>query len=158
MSSLVVVARSDSFSALWGQLAAEVRAEPRVVERADEAAGAADAVAVLLSVAGVEEEAETALRAMAAAGAPPPVVVGARADHRLAAALVRAGAADYFALPADLEALRAELAARAQREEARAAGGRHAAAERAAFDFGRIVGESSLLRAALNRAAKVIPH
>ena len=158
LSSLVVVARSDSFSALWGRMAAEVGAEARVVERADEAAGAADAVAVVLAVAGVEEEAEPLLRELAAAGTPPPVVVGARADHRLAAALVRAGAADYFALPADLEALRAEVGERARRLQAREAGTRLAAAERSAFDFSRIIGKSPQLRAALDRAARIIPR
>ncbi|MBV9772743.1 MAG: sigma 54-interacting transcriptional regulator [Gemmatimonadetes bacterium] len=57
-----------------------------------------------------------------------------------------------------MDALRAELAERARRREAHAAGGRHAAAERATFDFGRIVGESPLLRAELDRAARVIPR
>ncbi|HEV2148338.1 MAG TPA: sigma 54-interacting transcriptional regulator, partial [Longimicrobiaceae bacterium] len=63
-----------------------------------------------------------------------------------------------FALPGDLDALRSEVAERARRRDARAAGGRHAAAERAAFDFGRVVGESPLLRAALDRASRIIPR
>ncbi|HEX2091863.1 MAG TPA: sigma 54-interacting transcriptional regulator [Longimicrobiaceae bacterium] len=158
MSILVVLARSDSFSAVWAQLAAEVGAEARVVEPAEELDAVPGALATIVAVGGVEEEAEPVLRSLAAAGSPPPLVVGARPDHRLAAALVRAGAADYFALPGDLDALRAELAERARRSEARAAGGRHAAAERAVFDFGRIVGESPLLRAALERASKIIPR
>jgi DNA-binding NtrC family response regulator len=155
---LIVVARSESFSALWPQLAAAAGAGARVVEAPEDAAPAADALALLVNVAGVEEEAEPLLRALAAAGAPPALVVGASADHRLAAALVRAGAADYFALPGDLEALRAELAERAKGREARAAGGRLAEAEKSAFDFGRIIGKSPQLRAALDRAARIIPR
>ena len=158
MSHLLIVARSDSFSQLWPQLAAGVEAEARVVAAPDEADGAADALAVLLSVAGVEEEGEPAIRALVAAGAPPPLVVGARADHRLAVALVRAGAADYFALPGDVEALRAEVADRARRRQAREAGGRLAAAEKHHFDFTRIIGRSPQLRAALDRAARIIPR
>jgi DNA-binding NtrC family response regulator len=158
LSILAVVARSDSFSTLWPELAAGVGAQAVVAESAGELGPAGDAVAVLLSVAGVEEEAEAVLREMAASGAPAPLVVGARADHRLAVALVRAGAADYFALPGDVQALRDEVGERARRREAQAAGGRLAAAERQAFDFSRIIGRSAQLKAALDRASRIIPH
>ena len=86
------------------------------------------------------------------------LVVGAQAEHRLAAALVRAGAADYFALPGDLEALRAAVAERARRLKARQDGGKLAAAERQTFDFRRIIGRSPQIRAALERAARIIPR
>ncbi|HEU4556647.1 MAG TPA: sigma-54 dependent transcriptional regulator [Longimicrobium sp.] len=158
MSQLLVVARSDSFSQIWPLLAEAAGAESCVVDAPDQAEGAADALAVILSVAGVEEEGEPALRTLAAAGSPPPLVVGARTDHRLAVALVRAGAADYFALPGDLEALRTELGERAKRRAAREAGGRLAAAEKHHFDFSRIIGKSPQLRAALDRAARIIPR
>ena len=158
MTRLLVVARSDSFAQLWSELAAAVDASARVVADPGEAAGAGDALAVILSVAGVEEEAEPALRALVAAGAPAALVVGTRAEHRLAAALVRAGAEDYFALPADLEALKAELGERAKRAQAREAGTKLAAAERGHFDFSRIIGKSPQLRAALDRAARIIPR
>jgi DNA-binding NtrC family response regulator len=158
VSSLVVVARSESFSTLWPQLAEAAGVAARVVEQAGEVGATADALAVILAVAGMEEEAEPLIRALAAAGAPAPLVVGARADHRLAVELVRAGAADYFALPGDVEALRAEVGDRARRRDARQAGGRLAAAEKHAFDFGKIIGKSAQLRAALDRAARIIPR
>ncbi|HEU0055283.1 MAG TPA: sigma-54 dependent transcriptional regulator [Longimicrobium sp.] len=158
MSSLVVVARSDSFSALWPQLAEGAGAAARVVAQVEETGATADALAVLLNVAGAEEEAEPLIRALVAAGAPAPLVIGARADHRLAVELVRAGAADYFALPGDVEALRAEIGDRARRRDARQAGGRLAEAEKHAFDFGKIIGKSPQLRAALDRAARIIPR
>jgi DNA-binding NtrC family response regulator len=156
VTQLVVVARSDSFSAVWPELAALAGAELRVVADA-EACGPLEEAA-LLGVAGVEEEAEGEVRALAAAGSPAPLVIGARADHRLAATLVRAGAGDYFALPGDIEALRAEMKERARRREGRAAGARLAAQERTAFDFGKIVGRSPQIRAALDRAARIIPR
>ncbi|HEX2077148.1 MAG TPA: sigma-54 dependent transcriptional regulator [Longimicrobium sp.] len=158
MSILAVIARSESFSSLWPEMAAAAGAQAVVAESAGELGPAGDALALVLSVAGVEEEAEPLLRELAAAGAPAPLVVGARADHRLAVALVRAGAADYFALPGDVQALRDEVAERARRREAQAAGGRLAEAERQAFDFSRIIGRSPQLRAALDRAARIIPH
>ena len=158
VTKLLVVARSESFAQLWPQLATGAGAQARVVAEAAEAAGAADALALLLSVAGVEEEGEAVLAELRAAGAPAPLVIGARGDHRLAVALVRAGAADYFALPGDLDALKAELADRAKRREAREAGRRLAAAEREHFDFSRIIGRSPQLRAALDRASRIIPR
>jgi DNA-binding NtrC family response regulator len=158
VTRLLVVARSESFAQLWPQLATGAGAQARVVAEAAEAAGAGDALALLLSVAGVEEEGEAVLAELRAAGAPAPLVVGAREDHRLAVALVRAGAADYFALPGDLDALKAELADRARRRAAREAGGRLAAAEREHFDFSRIIGRSPQLRAALDRASRIIPR
>jgi transcriptional regulator with PAS, ATPase and Fis domain len=57
-----------------------------------------------------------------------------------------------------VQALRDEVGERARRREAHAAGGRLAAAERQAFDFTRIIGRSPQLRAALDRAARIIPH
>ena len=158
VSKLLVVARSESFAQLWPQLAQGAGATARVVAEAAEAAAAGDVLALVLSVAGVEEEGEAVLAELRAAGAPEPLVVGARDDHRLAVALVRAGAGDYFSLPGDLEALRAELADRAKRRAAREAGGKLAAAERQHFDFSRIIGHSPQLRAALDRAGRIIPR
>ncbi|HEX2203255.1 MAG TPA: sigma 54-interacting transcriptional regulator, partial [Longimicrobium sp.] len=51
-----------------------------------------------------------------------------------------------------------EVGERARRHHAREAGTRLAAAERSAFDFSRIIGKSPQLRAALDRAARIIPR
>jgi DNA-binding NtrC family response regulator len=158
LSTLHVLALSDSFSALWEELARQAGASLSVAAAAGEVGTGRDALAVLVAAGGVEDEAEGAVRELAAAGAPAPLVVGARADHRLAAALGRLGAADYFALPGDADALRTELAGRTRAAEARAAGGRLAKSQRATFDFGRIIGESPGLRGALERAGRIIPH
>ncbi|HET6228717.1 MAG TPA: sigma 54-interacting transcriptional regulator [Longimicrobiaceae bacterium] len=158
MAFLYVFVRSESFSSLWPPLAEAAGGELRAGASVEELGTVRDAVAVIVAVGGVEEEAEDAVRALAAAGSPPPIVVGARADHRWAAALVRAGAADCFALPGDADALRGEIAERARRRAERAAGARLAEVERRSFDFRRIIGESPLLRAALDRAARIIPR
>jgi len=158
LSALIVFARSESFSALWPELAAQAGAELIIVDRAESIGSAADVLAVILNVAGVEEEGEPLLRALAPHGASAPLLVGASADHRLAVALMATGAGDYFALPGDLELLRAELSSRARQRAARAAGESLAETERAAFDFSRIIGSSVQLRKALERAARIIPR
>jgi len=70
----------------------------------------------VISGGGAEEEIESALRQTAGrdSGAIEIAAVGARADHHLAAALVRAGAATYFALPEDVSILSSWLRDRAQ--------------------------------------------
>ena len=155
---LLVLAHTEAFSQLWPTLAAEHGVKLRLVAGVDALGATHGALALLLAVAGREEAAEPLLRSLAAAGAPAPLVIGAQADHRLAVALLRAGAVDYLALPGDLGALRAELAERVRRRDSRAAGGRLAQAERSAFDFRRIIGQSPALRVALDRAARIIPR
>ena len=158
MSTLALLEHSDSFNGLWPGLCAELGLELRRASVAAELGGGRGALAFLVNVAGMEEEAEPLLRALRAEGVTQPVVIGARVDHRLALSLVQAGARDYFALPGDLDALRAHLRDAKQREESRSARDDLARSERAAFDFGRIVGQSVHLRAALERAARIIPR
>jgi DNA-binding NtrC family response regulator len=158
LSSVALLEHSDSFSAIWPGLCAELGLTLRRAPAAAELGAGRGALAFLVNVAGVEEEAEPLLRALRAEGVTQPVVIGARVDHRLALSLVHAGARDYFALPADLDALRAHLREAKQREESRSARDDLARSERAAFDFGRIVGQSSHLRSALERASRIIPR
>jgi DNA-binding NtrC family response regulator len=84
--------------------------------------------------------------------------VGASTDHRLAVAVMRRGAAAYFALPADEHRLEAFLAERLERS--RRTPGRRALREfqSRAYGFDTIIGEDEGLKAALDRAAKVIPR
>ena len=85
-------------------------------------------------------------------------VVGVNPDHRFASHVLRLGATDYFALPADVETLRSWV--RERMDGARAAA--HAAVlghyQQQRYDFSRIVGDSPRLRAALDRASVIIPR
>ncbi|HEX6925746.1 MAG TPA: sigma-54 dependent transcriptional regulator [Longimicrobiaceae bacterium] len=157
MATLTVLTASDSFSSVWEELAASFGCELRVVTAAAEA-HRPDSLACILSVPGREDQAETELRALAAAGVDRVLVVGARPEHRLAVAILHAGAADYFALPGDIEPLRAAIAERRRRVDSRDARESLARVQRESFDFSRIIGHSPQLRAALERAAKIIPH
>ncbi|HET7275882.1 MAG TPA: sigma-54 dependent transcriptional regulator [Longimicrobiaceae bacterium] len=157
MPALIVISDSETFSSVWPELAAAVDADLHIFEDPDGALAVPDPLAILLVAAGHEELAEPVLRQLGG-GDIPVVVIGASTDHRIAASLVRAGATDYFALPGDLGALQSEIADRKRQRSARQAGGDLAVAERATFDFGRIVGKSNELRAALDRTARIIPR
>jgi DNA-binding NtrC family response regulator len=115
---------------------------------------------VLLVVAGVEEAAEPLVQRLRGVLAPatPLLVVGALPEHRLAVSLMQAGASSYLALPADLDFLRSHLSELRRRARVSSDRDRLAEAERAAFDFSRIVGRSPGMRGALRRAARIIPH
>ena len=156
VADLRILALTDSFHAEWAGLAAAhgfslVRAaDPADLEPRR-------GVVTIVSAAGDEVLLEGALRRM-----PRDVrlvaAVGALPDHRLAAALVRAGADDYFALPEDLPHLVSWLRDGAARLKADTDAAAFADAERGKLHFDGILGESPALHAALERAARVIPR
>lgn len=111
----------------------------------------------VIAAGGEESSVEALLRASPVPGLEI-AVVGGTPSHRLAVQLMRAGASEYFALPMDLEMLRSWVRERAERQRTRASARAFAVSERAKFNFAGILGESAALRAALDRAARVIPH
>jgi two-component system response regulator HydG len=153
MPSLALLALSDSFADVWPALASECGLALVPLESA---AAPPDSVA-LVSAAGVEEELERAVRQLAG-GAAEIAAVGTETERHVATSAVRAGATEYFALPADYDLLRSWLAERAARLRARADRIAFAAAERRKYRFDEILGESAALQQALERAARVIPH
>ena len=153
MNTLFVVARSESFARVWSTLATEAGACLEVVAAPAALGAARGALGVVLAVAGCEDEAEGLVAEVGAATPEPCVVVGASTGHRLAVRAVQAGAADYFALPGDLAALRAWVADRARRAAQREAAATLAEEQRRDYDFRRIVGNSPALHAALETAA-----
>jgi two-component system response regulator HydG len=154
--SIAVLRLSDSFGEVWPLLAAEAGA---VIVNWAPPAPPPPGIALLLVAAGGRET--EAAELLAEGGAPrdaPIVVVGADPSHRLALRLVGAGAHDYVVLPADRDALRESIGTAVAAR--RAAAGRMglAALEAQAHAFREIVGESSALRAVLDRAARLLPH
>ena len=155
---LAVLQRGESFAAVWRELAEAAGAR---LEFASEAAGLeslAFACAVVAAVPGEEEEAPDRVRSLEAAGARDVAVAGAAPEHRLAVAALRAGAAEYFALPGDLPALRAWVLDRVTAARARTAAAELAVEERERFDFSALIGESTELKEALRVASRVIPR
>jgi two-component system response regulator HydG len=91
------------------------------------------------------------------ASAIPRYLIGAAADHRIAAAAIQSGARDYFALPDDLDLLRRCLERLAREAAGKVAAGRYADAERRATGFEAILGSSAALRQTLAQAARIAP-
>lgn len=158
MSILPVVVSGDTFAAHWPELASRHGLELRLVGRAADLASEPGLLPPLLVVAGREGEAESELRALRTAGLGAALVIGGAPDHRLAVSLLRAGAADYFALPHDLDLLDSAVGAIAERRREDAARSRLRESNRSHYDFSQIIGRSPPLRAALERAARIIPH
>ncbi|MBI4409414.1 MAG: sigma-54-dependent Fis family transcriptional regulator, partial [Gemmatimonadetes bacterium] len=155
---LAVLLRTESFARVWPELVGSIGGALRSGGTVAELAPLGEACSVIVALAGAEETAADVLAELRSAGAPECAVVGAAADHRVAARVLRAGAAEYFVLPADQESLRAWLGERVERAAAMERAAALAAYERERYDFSRLIGRSPGLLAALERAAKVIPR
>ena len=153
-SRLFVYTESDSFREYWSELAEAANFELKVSRDLSDATRGG---VVVISCPGTEERAADRVRDAVAVAVQPPVVVGALADHRLAVELVRAGADDYFVLPAEAERLGDYVRTRADAARGVEARAELAEAERRDLDFSKIVGESRAMKEALGRAARVIP-
>ncbi len=145
---------SDSFRDALLALVAEVGGQ--LSERLPAGGAlAGPAAAVLVLAVGREGEALATL---------PPLdgtrwyFIGAAADHRLAAAAIRAGAQDYLALPGDLDVLRRSLERDIRAVLAKGDAEEFAAAEDASSGFTAIVGRSPALRQVLDQARRVATH
>ncbi len=156
--SLLIVRVSESFSELWPALARELGATLTEWAPAPAERPAQDAAALLVAAGGREAEVAALLPQLSAAPGIPVIVVGAVPSHRLAVQLLAAGAVDYYALPDDRDGLRDTLAAAVQRRRAALGRAELAHLEAQAHAFRDIVGESPVLKAALERAARVVPH
>jgi DNA-binding NtrC family response regulator len=157
-SALLIVRLTDSFGDFWPLLARELDA-PLVEWRPGEGEPPPPGGAiVLLAAGGAEADLPAFIHRLNVPSDLPIAAIGALASHRLAAQAVAAGAADYFALPDDREALREVVAAALARRRAALARASYARLEAEAHAFREIIGESSALRGTLERAARVLPH
>ena len=109
-------------------------------------------------MAGGAESAGLELLTELAPSTIPRYLVGALPDHRIAAAAVRRGADDYFALPGDLGLLRRSLEREAREARQRIQADHFANRERRDTAFEAILGRSPVLRQALGQAARVATH
>jgi DNA-binding NtrC family response regulator len=156
LADLRVLALTDSFHAEWAPLAHANGLTLVPITEVSDLEPRKGALTVI-TAGGGEPLLEPALRQLPR-GSRLIAAVGAEADHRLAAALVRAGADEYFALPGDLPLLLSWLREGAERLRADVAASAFAAEERDRFHFDGILGNSPTLHAALDRAARVIPR
>ena len=156
-TTLLIVRRSDSFGDFWPLLAEELGVPLEEWSPAGVPPPPAGAI-VIIAAGGVESDLPSLIRSLTVPADVPIVATGAATSHRIAAQAVAAGAADYFALPDDRDALRDVAAAAVARRRATFARSAFARLEAQAHAFREIVGASPALRATLERAARVLPH
>ena len=151
MEAVVV---SDSFQGSLTELVAEVGG--RLQQRPPAGGAPAEMPAAVIVLAGGREG--EALAQLPTLGAAPWYFVGSAADHRIAAAAVRAGASDYLVLPEDLDVLRRALERDIRNVRARVAAAEFAAKEGADAGFSAMLGRSTELTAVLEQAKRVAGH
>jgi two-component system response regulator HydG len=153
-----VLALTDSFSELWPKLAASYKATARSADSVAGLTALPESCCVVVSAGGAEGEAVRAVEQLLSQQAPAIVVVGVETDYRLVAALLRAGADNYFALPADLGSVRSWISERIDRMTGNERAADLVAERKRRFDFSRMIGQSACLLAAVWRAEKIIPR
>ncbi|HVH69081.1 MAG TPA: sigma-54 dependent transcriptional regulator [Gemmatimonadales bacterium] len=154
---LTVVALSEAFSGFWADLADDLNVAVKVVCAAEPLTVGPDAVVLVVAAGGAERKAIQWLATHTVSPSLPALVVGTDPGRRTAMQLVAHGAADYFALPDDLEIFHNALvtAVKAGRSRAQAAAtGLHGADD----VFAAIVGRSPAMQRVLERAARLLPH
>jgi DNA-binding NtrC family response regulator len=156
-NQLLAIQLSDSFSQLLRDLAVEHGVE-LVQQPSADAGELARAAAVLVVAGGIEQEATSHIELASSSTNSPVVAIGSATDHVVVIPLVRSGATDYFALPGDVARLRAWFEEAARRLRSNQEAEQLTEQERASYDFSRMIGESVELRAALQRAARIIPR
>ncbi|NNK64194.1 MAG: sigma 54-interacting transcriptional regulator, partial [Gemmatimonadetes bacterium] len=157
-STLGIVQHTESFAEALKDLAEEAGIDRVEVVEGPDGVSEMSLDGLVVSVGGSEDVAPGLIRELVPRTSAPVVVVGADADHHLAAALVREGARELYVLPQDVGMLRGWLEERAERarEAESSAALRRAEAQQYAFDG--IIGDSPGLKQALARVARIIPR
>jgi DNA-binding NtrC family response regulator len=157
MSVLIVVRLSESFAEVWPQLAASLGVDLLALAPNGADAIPPAAAAVILAAGGAEREARDWLDRRDIPLGVPFFVVGADPGRRAAAQAVAYGAADYFALPDDVEILSNALTVAVERRRASAPRPADQSTDDLAA-FRDIAGESPALREVLKRATRLLRH
>lgn len=147
-----VIQLSEAFGDVWEWLADELTNEVEVHVSANGLTAESACAMVVLSAGAAEAEAQEWLDSHALPAGIPAVVAGVDYGRRWAIRSVRAGAADYFALPDDLPLLRSAVAVAADRYRER---GAFSARVSGPDPLTALVGESPAMEAVRERAGWV---
>ncbi len=154
---IVLVTLSDSFSATIGTMAEESALAVDKWTPGGDRPWPENTCAVWI-MAGGEETAALDVLADLPTNGLAIFVVGASTEHRVAAALLKGGAADYFALPEDTDVVRRTLDRLSRQEEERQAADSFADAERGSVGFANVIGQSDSIRRVIEKAKRVARH
>ncbi len=152
--ALAIIRLSESFASLWQDLAQELGVRSLIFDTEELGSSSQDLVAVLVAAGGEESRGLDALLSIPETKNSPVYLIGASTSHRFGVEAVRRGAADYFALPDDVDLLRRTLASRLETLKERRSG----AYPRSDDTFAAIIGESEALKTILEKARRVISH
>jgi DNA-binding NtrC family response regulator len=152
--ALAVVKLSESFAALWQDLAQELGVQSLIFDTEELESHERDLIAVVVAAGGEEARGLDVLLSISGARGLPIYLVGANTSHRFGVEAVRRGAADYFALPDDVDLLRRTLVSRLETANARRSGPHPKPDD----TFAAIMGDSDALKATLDKARRVISH
>ena len=152
--ALAIVKLSESFASLWRDLAQELGVQNLICDIEELGSRNQDLVAVLVAAGGEESRGLDTLLSIPETKNSPVYLIGASTSHRFGVEAVRRGAADYFALPDDVDLLRRTLASRLETLKERRSG----AHPRSDDTFAAIIGESEALKTILEKARRVISH
>src|SRR5690606_30100417 len=146
------------FSELWAKLATSCGASLRLARTLEELNPLDETAVVLIAAGGREREVVNVIERLLRLEAPAIAVVGTETDYRMVVSMLRSGAENYFALPADLGVMRGWLSERFDAAIGDSRAVLLAAEGRARYDFSKMVGRSPTLLEALQRASRVIPR
>jgi two-component system, NtrC family, response regulator HydG len=155
---IAVVTFSDMFSDLWPRIANEIGARYLQIDPSRPITGPRGLAAIVLAMGGEEADASEWLRAHAGPSNVPVLGVGSDTSHRTAAHIVADGAADYFALPGDLEILHGALQAAVRRCEETFRREAESARLATGSPFAPIVGDCPALLDTLSRAERMLSY
>lgn len=155
VTRVLVVELSRAFADIWGQVPGG-GAVVSFLDANDACIATAEVAAVVLAAGGAEQEARNWLDAQSEGLSCPILVVGADPSRRTATALVQRGAADYFALPEDLELLRNALGAAVDRHRHHMRRAEQLQLKAKDEAFSALVGDSDALKATLARASMIL--
>ncbi len=149
---VAVIQLSDSFHAVWPDLMDELGIGVQLID--PDGLPPANSIALILAAGGEEDRAIDVLPSVRCPDGVPMFLVGAEPSHRFAANAILRGAADFFALPEDLDVLRRTLT----RVATAARASRAAPPSLTADPFHTLLGESTALRRTLDLARRAARH
>jgi DNA-binding NtrC family response regulator len=151
-----VLQASSSLETFWPSLADELGLELAAMQAPADARGVMQGV-IIVSAGGVERTVPDLLREIGRSSVPL-VAVGVDESRRVAIDALRAGAAEYFCLPLEVDALRSYLRSVVAAAEAHEGLDQFVELRQRKHRFNGVFGSSPAMQQAIARAERVIPH